>query len=215
MTISNGYASLAQLRQEIGTYTTSDVADDGKMELSIEAASRQIDDHLGFRIWQDTTVVTREFFAESPTLVDLYEQPARGVKAGISTVTGLVVKIDDDGDGTFETTLTISTDFVLLPTNALDDGEPYTEIRLVENYQFPRLSNGRPGVQVTAKFGWPAVPDWAEKACLIQAAQLFKAKDAAFGVATFGEMGGGLRVQAGLNPLAKALVDPHARASVG
>jgi hypothetical protein len=70
-------------------------------------------------------------------------------------------------------------------------------------------------VQVTAKFGWPAVPDNVEKACIIQAVQLFKAKDAAFGVASFGDMGGGLRVHAGLNPIARALVDQFARPAVG
>jgi hypothetical protein len=49
--------------------------------------------------------------------------------------------------------------------------------------------DGRPTVQVTAKFGWPAVPDDVTKACLVQAGQLHKAKDTPFGVAGVSDMG--------------------------
>lgn len=209
MAITNGYATLEQVRKELGgTYAVSDTSDDTLIELSIEAASRQIDGYCDRKFWQDTTVTAREFFADSPTCC---------VVDDISTTTGLIVKIDEAGDGTFSTTLTVSTDFILLPPNAADDTpvRPYTELRLVENFYFPRPSNGRPGVQVTAKYGWPAVPDNIEKACIVQAIQLFKAKDAAFGVASFGEMGGGLRVQAGLNPIARALVEQFAKPAVG
>lgn len=209
MAIVNGYATLAQVRLELGgTYAVGDTSDDSMIELSIEAASRQIDGYCDRRFWQDSTVTAREFFADSPACCEVDD---------ISTATGLIVKLDDAGDGTFGTTVTVSTDFILLPVNAADNTpvEPYTEIRLVENYSFPRPGNGRPGVQVTAKFGWPAVPDNVEKACIIQAVQLFKAKDAAFGVAALGEMGGGLRVRAGLNPIAQALVDRYAKPAVG
>ena len=153
-------------------------------------------------------MVAREFVAENGYCLETGD---------ISTATGLIVKIDEGADGTFETTLTQGTDFLLLPLNAADEVpvQPYTEIHVTDNYYFPRFANGRPGVQVTAKFGWPAVPDNVEKACIIQAIQLFKAKDAAFGVASFGDLGGGLRVQAGLNPLAKALVAPYAHVAIG
>jgi len=213
--VTNGYATLAQARLAIGSYAVADTTDDPMIEMAVESASRDIDDELGFRLWQDSAVVVREFYAESPLCVDLYEQDDESMKAGISTTTGLIVKTDDDGDGTFETTLTINTDFILLPLNAGDNApvEPYTKIRLVGDYSFPRLSNGRPGVQVTAKFGWPAVPTWATQACLIQANHLFKSKDAPFGIATFGDMGGGLRVTSGLNPVAKGLL--RGRPSIG
>lgn len=208
MAVVNAYCTLAQVRAALGgPYQVADTSDDLRIELAIEAAARQIDSKLGYRLWQDGSVVAREFYADSPGCVWIPE--------GISTTTGLIVKIDADGDGTFETTLTISTDFILLPTNAGDDTpvRPYTEIRAVENYNFPLLSNGRPGVQVTAKFGWPAVPDWAEKANIIQAVTLFKADSAAFGIVTFGQEGA-MRADKGLNRFADALVDPHAMPSV-
>lgn len=182
MTITNGYCTLPQLKGELGLQV-SNTNNDTELELAINAASRQIDGYTGWRFWQDGTVVAREYFADSHTCVCVPE--------GISTVTGLIVKIDEDGDGTFETTLTISTDFFLAPVNAGDNvpAWPYTEIILADNYSFPLLANRRPGVQVTAKFGWPAVPDDVTKACIVLAHDLFKSKDAPFGVAGIADTG--------------------------
>ena len=58
MTITHGYCTLDQLKSEmrIGTH---DSADDTRLELSIAAASRQIDAHTGRRFWQDSTVQVR------------------------------------------------------------------------------------------------------------------------------------------------------------
>lgn len=208
MAIVNGYATLPQLRSELGITDVTQTGDDSKLELAVEAASRQIDGYCDRRFWQDAAVKVREFYAESPTCCPVDD---------ISTTTGLIVKIDEDGDGTFETTLTIATDFILLPANAEDDtpARPYDEIRLVENYSFPRLSNGRPGVQVTAKFGFAAVPDDVEKACIVQAISLYKSKDAAFGGVALGDFGATMFLRAALHPVAKSLVDHWARASVG
>lgn len=205
MTLVNCYATLAQVKAELGITTSTH---DSTLDVSINAASRQIDGWCGWRFWQDASVVDRQFRADNPRYVCIPE--------GISTTTGLVVKIDEDGDGTFETTLTISTDFILEPLNAADMVPvwPFTEILLADNYYFPRLSNGRPGVQVTAKFGWPAVPDDVTKACLIQAAQLFKAKDTAFDVADFGQEGP-IRVGQPMNKLARGLLAPYRKAVVG
>lgn len=179
MAITNGYCTLAQVRAHLA-YNSGETADDSAIETAVEAASRLIDGYCGRRFWQDGSVAAREFWADSPRSVEVDD---------ISTTTGLVVKIDEPGDGTFATTLTISTDFFLIPANAADRTPvwPYEEIWLADNYSFPRPSNGRPGVQVTAKFGWPAVPDDVEYACIIQASQLFKAKEAIFGAVALGE----------------------------
>lgn len=214
MAITNGYATLAQVRGEVAPFQPSDTSEDTILELCVEAASRQIDQTLGFRLWQDADVVTREFFADGREC-DLYEQPWMTPKAGISTTTGLIVAVDDNYDGTWGTTLTIGTDFIVDPPNAADETETcFTRLVAVDS-SFPCPSNGRPGVKITARFGWSAVPDWATKACIVQTIQLFKSKDTPFGVATFGDLGGGLRVREALNPIAAALVKPHARASIG
>ena len=64
MAIVNGYCTLAQVRSAVGNYAVTDTADDAEIELAVEAASRGIDSLLGYRLWQDGTVKTREFFAD-------------------------------------------------------------------------------------------------------------------------------------------------------
>lgn len=211
MSLTNAYATLAQLKAEVGIQV-SDTLSDPMLEVALNAASRQIDKHTGWPhgFWQDSSVVAREFYTDDPNC--LY------VPEGISTTTGLIVKTDLDQDGTFENTLTISTSFICAPVNAADQVpvEPYTELIIVD-YQtsyFPTSYNLRPGVQVTAKFGWPAVPDDVYKACLIQATQLFKASDAVFGAIQLGD-GFATRVGRGLNPMAEALLTAYCRPRVG
>jgi hypothetical protein len=206
MTITNGYSTLQLVAARLGTSTAPDY--DSQIEQAIETASRQIDDYCGRRFWQDSTVSTREFYCDDST--ELVSQA--GAVLDISTTTGLIVKLDTGDNGGFATTVTISTQFVLTPPNAADDGEPYTGIRLVDGDAFPR-SSSRPGCQITAKFGWPSVPEPIAHACLIQSVLLFKATDAAMGGLSFGD-GAFMRVRGGLNPIAQDLVDRYAFPSV-
>lgn len=208
MTVTNGYTDLQSVLAEVGITNANK---DAQIEAAINAASRQIDDYTGRRFWQDTTVQTREFYAD-----DYRELVSdAGQVLDISTATGLVVKIDTNDDGTFGTTLTVGTHFVLLPTNAADESEPFTGIRMVDSiYNFPRYTSGRPGVQITAKFGWASVPSPVAQACLIQSVLLFKATDAAMGGLSFGD-GSFMRVRGGLNPIAASLVERYAFARVG
>lgn len=206
------YCTAAELKADLGV---GDSADDLSITSAISAASREIDGHCGRSFWQDTTVVTREFYAASPTCLDLLDQPGEQPAREISTTTGLIVKTDEAGTGTFGTTLTISTDFLVSPRNAVADGIAISQLDLVDNFNFPRASNGRAGVQITAKFGWPSIPDDVNKACRIQAAQLFKAKDAAFGVVSFGDAGA-LRVGSKrLHPVAAGLLERYQIVPVG
>ena len=59
MAITNGYATLAQIRAELG-YASGSTADDTRLEACVEAASRQIDGWTGQRFWVDGSVATRE-----------------------------------------------------------------------------------------------------------------------------------------------------------
>jgi hypothetical protein len=96
------------------------------------------------------------------------------------TTTALEVKVDFADSGTFGTTWALDTDFILEPTNAVVDGEPFTKIRAVNTY-FP-IWNVRPSVQVTAPWGWPAMPARAIEAALLEAAKVWKRKDSPEGV---------------------------------
>jgi hypothetical protein len=202
--LTNAYCTVAELADELEMNAAETAQKTGKLERAINSAARMIDKHTGRRFWQDATVVDRQFFADDSRCCYVDD---------ISTLTGLIVKVDDDADGTFETTLTITTDYLALPLNAADMNpvHPFTEIRNVSQglTGFPVWSNGRPGVQVTAKFGWPAVPDDVNKACLVQAAQLFKASDAVFGGVAIGLDGGVLRLRSSLNPVAEALLEGY------
>lgn len=179
----------------------NDYGDITLVELCIAAASRNIDRFCGRRFWQDSTVVTREYHADSDSVVFVDD---------ISTSTGLVVKTDTADDGTFATTLTITTDFLLYPLNAADEVpvKPWTELRIAggSGYWFP-VEDGRPGVRVTAKFGWPAVPDDVKLATIFQAQMLYASKDARGGV--WGDTG--LRVSRFMHPQAQELLTDYVR----
>ena len=204
MTLTNAYATMAALKAELNI-GQADTSYDVKLEAALNSASRQIDRHCGRRFWQDPATVQREYYADSPYDVQTDD---------ISTTSGLVVRVDTGDDGTYATTLTITTQFILLPRNADHDGLPWNSIRLVDadTTTFPIWTSGRPSVRVTAKFGYATVPDDVNKACLIQATQLFKASDAVFGGLSFDA--GILRVRETLNPMAAALVEYYVKPRV-
>ena len=206
MAVTNGYTTLRKLARSVGI-PEGDPLDDELLEDAINAASRQIDGYCGQRFYQDSSVTTRYFTAYGG-VVDLTE----GGVGGISTSTGLIVATDDTGALTYGTTWA-TTDYRLLPLHAANDSMPWTELARspVGNYAFPTDEHA---VKITAKFGWAATPDDIERACLIVATDLFKAKDAAFGVAGVGDLGV-LRVQGSMNRIAKGLLAPYRLPAVG
>lgn len=169
MTVTNGYATVAELRAHFGDVSTLPVAD---LERAINATSRAIDRHTGRRFWQDTNAQAKVF------------RPADCETAwvdDISTTTGLIVATDEGGDGVFGTTWTAS-DYQLEPLNADTEATAYAwwQILAVGDYRYPVFSR-RASLRVTARWGWSAVPDGVNAACLIRAAAIFKRKEAVFG----------------------------------
>ena len=183
MPITNGYTTLTAMK----TYLSiSDTSDDGILETMVESASRSIDRIANRRFYLDTNATSRQYRAYNDVFAYVDD---------IGTTSSLVVAMDEDGDGTFETTLTLNTDFILDPLTAPSLGRPYTQLTMVNTTYtwpiFPGLfSNGlRPGVQVTARWGWPSVPDDIEMACQILTADLYKRKDSPGGVLGLGDLG--------------------------
>jgi hypothetical protein len=112
----------------------------------------------------------------------------------LATATDLVVKTDTSGGGTYATTLTVNTDFVLEPRNQMFGGQtgwPYTRLRGTSMLIFPirQFEWQADTVKVTGTFGWPAVPDAVKQATKIVAAQYFKLAEAPLGVAGWGAYG--------------------------
>jgi hypothetical protein len=183
MAITNGYATLAQAKTFLSII---DSVDDTLLESLIESASRSIDRIANRRFYIDAAASARKYRASSPVFLFTDD---------ISGTSGLIVKVDEDGDGVFETTFTLDSDYVMDPLTAPSLNRPFTQITIVSNTNtfpiFPGLfSNGlRPGIEVTAKWGWPAVPDDIETACLILTADLYKRKDSPGGVLGLGDLG--------------------------
>jgi hypothetical protein len=196
--IANGYATLLEIKAEVGI-PASDTADDARLELAVEAASRLIDSYTDRKFWVDSSAVARYYTTSSTTEVQI---------DGISTVTGLLVKTDDDDNGTFETSWTITTDFVVDPLNAGTDGRPWTRLVAVGDKRFPTTYRG---IEVTAKGGFTAVPAPVKKACLLQASRLFKRADAPFGVAGSAELGSELRLLSSVDPDVQVLLRGYRR----
>ncbi len=183
MAITNGYATLAQIKNYL---SISDSTDNDLLEDLIESASRSIDRIANRRFYADSTASARLYRAYSDVFVYVDD---------ISTTTGLIVAVDENGNGTYSKTLTLNTDFIMDPLTASALGRPFTQLTMVSNTEswpiFPGLTqNGlRPGVQVTAKWGWPSVPDDITVATLTLTADQYKRKDAPGGVLGLGDLG--------------------------
>lgn len=170
------YCLLAELKASLGI---TDTDSDTRLAQAITTASRAVDKHCRRRFSQDATVQTRtyEVCAADYVYVD-----------DISTLTGLVLATDDNDDGTAETTWTVVTDFAVAPRNNLADGRPVYRFDVVGNRYFP-VRRRRASVHVTARFGWPSVPEEVHDATLLKAAKLFTRKDSPAGVAGSSEFG--------------------------
>jgi len=174
--ITNGYCTLAEVKAALRII---DSADDTLLENAVEAASRRIDGECSRRFYADANASARTYAATKNTLLPVDD---------ISSTSGLVVKIDADADGTFETTLTAGVDYQLEPTNALAQSRPIEQLRALDT-GFPVAANGRALVEVTARWGWPAVPDAIREAAVLLASRQFKRYDSPLGVAGFGDLG--------------------------
>lgn len=183
MAVTNGYATVAELREQFGDDTKLTLA---LLERAINSASRAVDNFTGRRFWQDPAVKVRTYRPTGRVTFELNGDP-NGVD--ISTTAGLVVKSDTGLDGTFATTWA-ATDFQLEPLN-VDQGDAafsWTTITAIGDHRFV-IGYPRATLQITAQFGWSAVPDEVKQATLMKAARLFRRKESPLGVIGFDEFG--------------------------
>jgi hypothetical protein len=179
MAITNGYATLAQLKAAL---RISDTVDDSLLETSIESASRQIDG-----------ACERVFYSTSGSRVYRPTDSFTCEIDDLSTLTTL--KTSSRGDGVFDITWT-ALDRQLEPLNGLSGGSyrPFDLIRAVGEYLFPlwdpkSVNNYEATVQVTGVFGWTTVPTDIKQATILLAMRQFKRYDSPLGVAGFGDLG--------------------------
>ena len=191
MAITNGYATLSQLKASL---RITDSVDDALLELAIEAASREID-----------SATERQFFPTNATRIYTSRDSYIVEIDDLTTLTTL--KSSSAADGTFDITWTAS-DYQLEPLNGLTGGItiPYTQIRAVGDYTFP-IDGGEATVQVVGSFGFATAPTAIKQATVLLASRIFKRNDSPLGVAGFGDLGV-VRVSR-LDPDVDAMIAPY------
>ena len=202
MAISNGYATLAQIKSAL-RIASGDATDDALLEMAVESASRLIDAYCG-RNFINAGTVTRYYNTENPYVVQIDD--ARSISQ-VQTSTGL--------DGVYDTTWTIGTaggqgDAQPEPINDYLGGVvwPFTRIRAIGDYSFP--TGPENSIKVRAVFGWPNIPVTVTQATILQSSRIFSRLQSPLGVAGFGDMGI-MRVSRGLDPDVVQLVEGYRR----
>jgi hypothetical protein len=193
--ISNGYATLNDVKSAL---RISDSIDDGILELSIEAASREIDGYCERRFYQTTgTAVYIPQDSFTTEIDDLY------------TLTTL--KTSPDGSGFTQTWA--ASDYQLEPLNRLSGGivSPYTRIRAIGAFTFPvwepnNVNNYEATVEVVGTFGWGSIPVAIKQATILLAMRQYRRYDSPLGVAGFDDVG---IIRVGrVDPDVQRLIDP-------
>ena len=197
------YATVDALKSRLAV-RASDTVDDYELHGACFAASRAIEQHCQRTFWRTAAGTARTFVP--------CDQYSLHLPAFNDLVSVSAIDVDDGGDGTFETSWSV-TDYQLLPYNpaAAPETRPYDEIRAVGSLTFPvhDLHLARADrVRVTGVWGWPSVPQPIKQASLILAQDILKSKDQVGGVAGFGEFG---VVRVGENRLATSLAHPYSR----
>lgn len=202
MALGDSYATRAELKRRLDNMTVATW--DLDIDNALAVSSRSIE-----------KVCRRQFNLASSATARVY-YPCDGCRAEVDdfyTTVGLIVATDGDNDGTYETTWA-STDYQLEPLNGIVGGElgwPSWVIRAVaaRRFWYPTsygYTYRRAPLQVTAKWGWAAVPAGVKEACLAVAEDIFKLKEAPFGVAASAEWGV-LRVR--MNPVAMDMIGKY------
>lgn len=189
------YATLSQFKAAVGI---TDSTDDAALQNVLDATDTLIDLYCDRKTGFGTASETRYYTAED------YQYVLTDDLVSVTTL-----QTDDDANGTYETTWTSGTDYVLAPRNAALDGFPYTEIDTSVTWprNFPK--DVYLGVKVTGVFGFPSVPSAVTQAEIIQANAVWSSRTAAFGVIGSADLGGILRMSRALHPEAALILEPY------
>jgi len=200
------YASVAEVKAYLGLTSSSQ---DANLAIALEAACRGIDNYCGRRFWLDDAASPLVF---TPEWYDLLKLP------DIGSTTGLTILMDTASDGVYDTAWVADArtgyGYRLEPVNALAASEsvehgPYTQARALAG-QFPIYPYS---MQVTAQWGWPAVPGPIKDATLLWTSRVWKRKDAVLGVAGDQDVGF-LELARRMDPDIKRAINPYRRVSV-
>jgi len=192
------YCTLDELKAAM---RITDDIDNALLNQSIDAASRWVDGYCQRSFTVASGTASRDF-VPSGRFEPLYVDDVTSVES---------IKIDDDLDYSFATTLTKDVDYQLEPVRGTADGIafPYFRIIPVEDGYWPTWG-GRATVRVEGTFGWPAVPDPVKIATILHAQRIYTRFSSPAGVISFGDMGA-IRVSKFVDPDVELLLTPYRR----
>jgi hypothetical protein len=171
------YVTLAEFKAYVGGFTTVDADRDTNLQAAIDTASARIDRLCG------------RTFALAPTVTTIaYRTRGRTFTTGIEY--GLIVP---------DIATTVG---LIVPNNATYDTTVLPITTLWSSGQWPA-----PTVEITARFGWPEVPDEIVQATKILAARLWRRAVSPEGVVG-SEQWGVVRLSR-TDPDVQALIDPY------
>lgn len=198
---------------------------DYEIQIAIQAVTNWINVYTGRHFYQLTETRTYE-----PD--NIWELPVDDIVSTPSVAAQVQVNLDYDGDGIYEVTwgnpappIGTGRNYVLklgtpggyrdnYNVNAAGVPRPYTQLQALMGAQGSNLTGGGwlpfvwpytvlNRVQVTATWGWPVIPPSVAQASLMLCTDIFKSKDAPWGIAGSAETGL-MRVQS--NPWAVELL---------
>ncbi|MFD5057429.1 phage gp6-like head-tail connector protein [Streptomyces sp. NPDC058394] len=174
--MANEYGDLATLKERLDI-PADDTSRDNGLAAALAAASRSIDRATGRRFWLDEQPVERTYNPRGRVVCQ--DDGDLLLVDDIGAIAGLIVAT---GSGA---SATVITGYETSPDNALLDGQSITGLLLPNG----SWGIGTSRVRVTARFGWPAVPDDVGEAALIQAARLYRRRSSPEGVTGSAEWG--------------------------
>lgn len=164
------YATLADLKAFL---KITDTRDDAQLSVRLVAGTRRVELDTGRRFWPASAVATRTYRATHPEIL---------LTDDIATSTGLVVEV---GRGSSWSALDTSA-MDAIPDNAEAKGRAIEGLRLTSG-AWPLYGATR--VRITALWGWLAVPEDIETACILASARLYRRMSAVEGVLGNSEFG--------------------------
>jgi len=194
--ITNGYATLAELKSSL---TITDTSDDALLELAITSTSRMIDDFTGRFFYANGTV-------NSPVI--RYYTPNDPWSLAVDDYVSISAIATDDNFNQTWSTVWATSDFMEEPKNNSLRGWPYTRLLATGRYVWPYYLPQ--ACKITGVWGWPAVPSEVNQACIIQSSRIFVRKQSPFGIAGTPELGT-VRLSSRLDPDVEAFLRPIKR----
>lgn len=204
------YTGLTEFKDRLGI---TDTSDDYQITIAIQSAATYINEYCGRHFNRITE--TRTYRPYNVWVLDVDD---------IVPGTSIQVNVDRDGGGVFSEAWTLNVDYQLFlgddlyNVNVLGIARPYRKIQVIQTgkwfpFTWPYTHLDR--VQVITTWGWPSVPPAITQASFLLSAELFKLKDAPFGLSGNAEFGV-LQVRSNpmINQMLERFVNPRHKVGV-